>query len=168
MQVPTSAPVVRAAKAVLVLTMAFYASLVAFGNITDYGTNFAFVRHVLSMDTIFPDAGIGYRAITSPAWHHAAYVLIIVLETLVAVLAWLGGWRMLSCLGADAVRFNRSKNIAVLALTLGFIVWQVGFMSIGGEWFSMWMSSTWNGIESAFRIFITMLGVLIFVVLRDD
>lgn len=168
MQVPTSVPVTRAAKAVLVWAIAFYASLVAFGNITDYGTNFAFVRHVLSMDSIFPDASIGYRAITSPAWHHAAYILIIVLETCVALLAWMGGWRMLSCLRVDAVRFNRSKNMAILALTLGFIVWQVGFMSVGGEWFGMWMSATWNGIESAFRIFITILGVLIFVSMRDD
>lgn len=30
--------------------------LVAFGNMTDYGTNFEFVKHVLSMDTIFPIA----------------------------------------------------------------------------------------------------------------
>jgi predicted small integral membrane protein len=31
----------------------------------------------------------------------------------------------------------------------------------------MWMSSQWNGIESAFRVFITILAVLIFVTLRD-
>jgi predicted small integral membrane protein len=40
-------------------------------------------------------------------------------------------------------------------------------MSIGGEWFGMWMSSTWNGIESAFRFFITIIAVLIYVVLPD-
>jgi predicted small integral membrane protein len=40
-------------------------------------------------------------------------------------------------------------------------------MSIGGEWFGMWMSSTWNGLQSAFRVFITIVGVLIFVSLRD-
>jgi len=35
----------------------------------------------------------------------------------------------------SAVVFNCSKSIAIAGLTLGFLVWQVGFMSIGGEWF---------------------------------
>ncbi|MET0528733.1 MAG: DUF2165 family protein, partial [Microvirga sp.] len=53
-------------------------------------------------------------------------------------------------------------------LTLGFLVWQVGFMSVGGEWFGMWMSEKWNGVPDAFRFLMTILGVLIFVSLRDD
>ena len=44
----------RAAKATTVAAIALFASLVAFGNLTDYNTNFAFVEHVLLMDTIFP------------------------------------------------------------------------------------------------------------------
>jgi predicted small integral membrane protein len=54
-----------------------------------------------------------------------------------------------------------------VGLTLGFLLWQVGFMTVGGEWFGMWMSSQWNGIESAFRFFITILGVLIYLALPD-
>ncbi len=46
--------IVRLSKALLVCAIALFASLVAFGNITDYGSNFAFVRHVFMMDTIFP------------------------------------------------------------------------------------------------------------------
>ena len=42
-----------AAKTAMVAAIALFASLVAFGNVTDYSTNFAFVQHVLSMDTIF-------------------------------------------------------------------------------------------------------------------
>ena len=49
---------IRAAKIVTIAAVAFFATLVAFGNITDYGTNFAFVQHVLDMDSIFPDATI--------------------------------------------------------------------------------------------------------------
>jgi predicted small integral membrane protein len=41
-------------------------------------------------------------------------------------------------------------------------------MSIGGEWFGMWMSSKWNGEESAFRFFAAFALVLIFVSLRND
>ena len=77
----------RASKALCVAGMALLVSLVAFGNITDYGTNLAFVQHVLTMDTIFPDATIRYRAIDSPALQRAAYWLIIAAEVLTAVAA---------------------------------------------------------------------------------
>src|ERR1700678_1396659 len=36
---------IRAAKVALVAAIALFASLVAFGNLTDYNTNFAFVQH---------------------------------------------------------------------------------------------------------------------------
>lgn len=159
--------IVRASKAAMVAAIALWASLVAFGNITDYGTNFAFVQHVLSMDTVFPDTTIRYRAVTSPALHHAAYLLIIAAETLTALLCWAGAFRMGQRLRAPAADFARSKAYAVAGLTLGFLVWQVGFMAIGGEWFGMWMSQQWNGVPSAFRFLVTIIAVLIYVVLPD-
>lgn len=159
--------VIRPSKTAMVAAIALFATLAAFGNITDYGTNFAFVQHVLMMDTIFPDSTIAYRAITSPALHHAAYVAIIAAETAAAILCWIGAYTMLSRLNDTAAGFNRSKGWAVAGLTLGFLVWQVGFMSIGGEWFGMWMSPVWNGIESAFRFSITIVAVLIYISLPD-
>ncbi|WP_414474916.1 DUF2165 family protein [Microvirga sp. M2] len=160
--------IVRVSKAAMVAAIAFFTSLVAFGNITDYATNFAFVQHVFLMDTIFPDATIKYRAITNPALHNAAYIMIIAAETLTAVLCWIGAFMLLRRLRRDAVGFNRGKGFAIAGLTLGFLVWQVGFMSVGGEWFGMWMSKQWNGVPDAFRFFITILAVLIFLVQRDE
>ncbi|MBB4040457.1 putative small integral membrane protein [Microvirga flocculans] len=160
--------VVRASKTLMVAAMGLFASLVAFGNITDYGTNFAFVAHVLSMDTVFPDTAIKSRAVMTPALHHAAYILIIAAETVMAVLCWVGAYRMLKGLRKPACEFNRSKGIAITGLTLGFLIWQVGFMSIGGEWFGMWMSQTWNGVPSAFRFVVTLLAVLIYVTVPDS
>jgi predicted small integral membrane protein len=86
---------------------------------------------------------------------------------LTAILCWIGAFAMFGRLSGDAKSFNHSKKWAIAGLSVGFLVWQVGFMSIGGEWFGMWMSSTWNGIESAFRFFITIIAVLIYVVLPD-
>jgi predicted small integral membrane protein len=160
-------PVIRISKIVLVASIALYASLVALGNITDYGSNFAFVQHVLLMDTIFPDSTLTYRAIANPAMHHAAYVLIIAVEVVTAIACWAGAARMFAGRGALARDFNRTKKWAVIGLTMGFVLWQAGFMTIGGEWFGMWMSSTWNGRESAFRALMTILGVLIYVTMPD-
>jgi predicted small integral membrane protein len=154
----------RASKAALVAAVALFASLVTFGNLTDYNTNFLFVQHVLSMDTIFPFSTIKYRAIISPALHHAAYAFIIAAEATTAVLCWIGAAALARRLRADAV----AKTYAVLGLTLGFLLWQVGFMSIGGEWFGMWQSKEWNGVPSAFRFLITIIAVLIFVAMPDQ
>ncbi|TAL76518.1 MAG: DUF2165 domain-containing protein [Burkholderiaceae bacterium] len=160
--------VIRYSKILLVCAIALFASLVAFGNITDYGSNFAFVHHVFLMDTIFPTATIKYRAIESTVIHHLGYNVIIALETLTAILCWAGAFRMVRRVKLDGKSFHRSKNMAIVGLTLGFLVWQVGFMSIGGEWFGMWMSKEWNGVPDAFRFFATIGLVLIYLVHKDD
>ena len=159
---------IRAAKVALVAAVALFASLVVFGNLTDYNTNFAFVQHVLSMDTIFSFSTIKYRAITSLALHHAAYALIIAAEILTALLCWVGTAALARRLRVDASAFNRAKTFAVLGLTLGLLLWQVGFMSIGGEWFGMWQSKEWDGVPSAFRFVMVIIAVLIFVAMPDQ
>ena len=88
--------IIRLSKAAMVLAMAFFATLVAFGNITDYATNFAFVHHVFLMDTTFPGNGIMYRSIQQEWIHHAGYIGIITLEGSTAILCWIGGFKLLA------------------------------------------------------------------------
>ena len=159
--------IIRLSKTATVAAIALFASLVAFGNITDYGTNWEFVQHVLSMDTVFPTTTIKYRAIDAPALQTAAYVLIIAAETLTAILCWIGAAKLFYRLRAGARAFHRAKATAIAGLTLGFLTWQFGFMTVGGEWFGMWMSSKWNGVPDAFRFLVTILMVLIYLVLPD-
>ena len=129
--------VLRASKAIAAAAMGLLVSLVAFGNLTDYDTNFAFVQHVLLMDTIYPNATIRYRALTNPALHHAAYSLIIAAEVMTAALCWIGAFQLLQRLRDTGQRFNHAKRTAIAGLTVGFLLWQVGFIAIGGEWFAM-------------------------------
>jgi predicted small integral membrane protein len=119
----------------------------------------------MSMDTIFPNSTIGYRAITTPALHHAGYAMIIAAELVTAILCWIGAARLLGALRAIGAGFNGAKGFAVAGLLMGLLTWQVGFITIGGEWFGMWMSQTWNGVPSAFRLVVIILGTLIFVAL---
>ena len=159
--------VFRISKAILVGAVAITVSLVAFNNCTDYGTNWAFVTHVLSMDTIPVRAGLHYRAVASPLLQTLAYWLIIGAEGLTAALCWIGAAVLLRDRNAPAAAFNRAKRWAVAGLVLGFVTWQVGFMAIGGEWFGMWQSATWNGVSSAFRFHMTIVAVLIYVSLPE-
>lgn len=153
----------RHAKIVMVLALAAFAFMVTFNNVTDYGSNYAFVRHVLSMDTTFPDNAAMYRAITTPALWHAGYWLIIAGEFATFVLLLIGGIAMFGARRANAAAFNASKNWAIAGATVGFLVWFFGFMVVGGEWFLMWQSDIWNGQDAAFKFYMAILGVLVFV-----
>ncbi len=153
----------RLAKTAMILSLGLFACLVTFTNITDYGANYPFVQHVLSMDTTFQGSAVMYRAITAPWLWTAGYWLIIAGEGLTAALFLFAGWRMLAALRRPAAAFNRAKAPAHLAAAAGFLVWFTGFMSIGGEWFLMWQSTVWNGQEPAFRFYLTILAVLIYL-----
>ncbi len=151
----------------MVLAFALYASLVAFDNLTDYNSNFTLVAHVLMMDTTFPDNQGLWRAIHSPTIHHTVYGLIIGTETVIAALCWFGGFRLYKNI-KDPVAFNRAKSLAILGLTLGFLLWFTGFMTIGGEWFLMWQSEVANGQQAAFRLVVIIVVTLIYLVQTDE
>jgi len=59
--------------------------------------------------------------------------------------------------------FNQAKGLVVVAALLAFLLWFFGFMVIAGEWYAMWQSQTWNGQDAAFRFYVTVLAVLIFI-----
>jgi predicted small integral membrane protein len=157
----------RLAKIAMSASLALFALLVAFGNIIDYGANFAFVQHVLSMDTTFPDSTLRWRAITCPPLWHAAYWLIILGEALTGAAYAIGTVALVRGLRGSGTVFNHAKRFVYVATGLGFLVWFLGFMVIGGEWFAMWQSNTWNGQEAAFRFYAALLGAGIFIALED-
>jgi predicted small integral membrane protein len=155
-------PLVRYCKIVMVLGLSAFCFLVTFNNITDYNSNFEFVKHVLSMDTTFPDNAAMYRAITSPLLWTIGYWGIIFGEGLTCLLLFWGALRMFAQRDAPPAEFDRAKDVTIVGVTLGFLVWFVGFMVVGGEWFLMWQSD-WNGQTAAFQFYMSMLAVLIFV-----
>ncbi|MFD6436191.1 DUF2165 domain-containing protein [Streptomyces venezuelae] len=138
-------------------TIALYIALVAFGNITDFETNQQFVRHVLAMDTTFKDNGLKWRAVESTALQDAAYVGIIAWETLAALI--LG---TATVLWARALRrpegLRRAQLTGSIGLMMILLLFGVGFIGIGGEWFAMWQSEAWNGLDAAIRM-ITFAGI---------
>lgn len=157
----------RVSKSVLTLALGIFALLVGVDNIIDYETNFAFVQHVLSMDTTFPGNKLMWRAITLGWAHHAAYAGIIAAELAVGILCVAGAWRLFAARARPAAYFNEAKALAVVGMAAGFGLYFFGFLVIGGEWFQMWQSATWNGQEAAFR-FAALFGVvLIFVAIED-
>ncbi len=157
----------RVAKASLVFGVAIFYSLVAFNNVTDYDSNYQFVRHVLMMDSTFPGNRGMWRALNQPLWHTLFYLSIIAWEVLTMALCWWGGLRMLRNLRKPTAAFEGAKGVAIAALTLGSLMWLVAFLSVGGEWFLMWQSKSWNGQDAAFRMF-TVIGIVLLLVLQRE
>lgn len=156
----------RACKAALVAAAALYMTIVAWNNLTDYDSNFQFVRHVLSMDSTFPDNRLRWRALPSPAVHQAFYAGIIAWETLCACLGWTAAFKLWGARqGGPAA--ERARAWATAALTVNLLLWLVAFLTVGGEWFLMWQSGTWNGQNAAFRMF-AVFGLILLVVRQPD
>jgi len=151
----------RIAKIISVAAIGIMSLLVVFGNITDYYSNYHFVEHVLKMDTIFPDSNFHYRSIHNPFLYHAGYIFIILLESFMAFCCTRGTWQLFKNIKSDPAVFHASKKWAVAGIISGIIIWFLGFEVIGGEWFAMWQSSTWNGLGSAERIVSFLVLVLI-------
>ncbi len=156
------------AAAVLVALNGLYMAFVAFGNITDLDTNQPFVQHVLSMDTTNFGAEPGtnldddvmWRAIENETVHDVAYIGIIVWETLTAIVLlgslvfWIRG-------RADA--YAKARSASTIGLLMLVTLFMGGFIAIGGEWFQMWKSQAWNGLDPAFRNSVLALIALVVV-----
>lgn len=157
----------RISKAALVFAIALFYTILVLNNITDYGSNHEFVRHVLMMDSTFPGNHLMWRAVNSPLVQTVFYNAIIVWESVTMLLCWWAGVGLLkSCLG-DRAQFAAALNLAVIALTTSLLMWLVAFLDVGGEWFLMWQSKMWNGQEEAFRMF-TIVGVVLLIVVQGE
>ena len=157
----------RTIKTLLVFGVALFYTFVVFNNITDYNSNYQFIRHVLMMDSTFPNNHGMWRAANSPAVHTVFYATIIAWESITVLLCWWGAGRLARALRATAAAFNQAKRVAIIALTISLLMWLVAFLTIGAEWFLMWQSKNWNGQEAAFRMFTVVGIVLLFLALPD-
>lgn len=157
---------IRLCKTVLVAVVAAFFALVALNNLVDYGSNWTFIQHVLAIDTIFPDSTLKSRAISNQSLARLAYWAIIGWEMVTACVLALASVR-LAAWSETRERFGDAKPLAVLGLTMGLLLYGFGITIIGGEWFAMWQSKTFNGLDSAAR-FILLDGIVLVILLLPE
>ena len=152
----------------LVASIGVFGVLVAYDNVVDYGSNWEFVQHVLSMDTVFPDNALrATRAITSETIQRLAYWAIIAIEACFGVLCLAGAWRLYRA-RHDGRAFVAAKPLAVAGLALMFALYFLGFLLVGGEWLAMWQSTVWNGQAAALRFLTCAMFVMIVLLLPEE
>ena len=157
----------RLAKILLVAAVALFYTIVVLNNLTDYGSNYQFVHHVLLMDTTLPGNHGMWRAIPVSGIQNAFYAGIIGWEAVTMGLIWMGVFKLARAVRGPVAEFNAAKKISIAGLTLGLLLWMVAFTTIGGEWFLMWQSKIWNGQEAAFRMF-TINGIVFLLLVQPD
>jgi predicted small integral membrane protein len=157
----------RAAKTAVIFAVALFYSLIVFNNITDYNSNYQLVRHTLMMDSTFPNNQALWRATNSPAIHTTFYISIIIWESITMILSWWGAIGLTRAITATTAAFHQAKRTAIVALTIGLLMWLVAFLTVGAEWFLMWQSKAWNGQEAAFRMF-TVIGIILIFLVQPD
>ncbi|MGH9495080.1 MAG: DUF2165 family protein, partial [Candidatus Sulfotelmatobacter sp.] len=100
----------RVSKAVLVLAIALFYTILVLNNITDYGSNYEFVRHVLMMDSTFPGNHLMWRSVNSRLAYTVFYIGIIAWESVTMLLCWWAGVRLLKSYRADRAQFAAALN----------------------------------------------------------
>jgi predicted small integral membrane protein len=138
---------------VLTAISALQLALVTIGNITDFGTNQAFVEHVFAMDTTFRSPNMMWRAVPSPTIATVAYVAVIVWEGLTAAALVTATVHWVRTLLGHATE-GLSRRLSSLGWLMEIMLFGGGFIVIGGEWFQMWESTKWNGLQPALQNFL--------------
>lgn len=136
------------------------------GNLMDYNSNYQFVVHVLSMDTTFEGNALMWRAIDNPVIHQIGYIGIILAEGVFAALGLIGGVKLFLRRNADFRAYDRARVWGYAAYALGILIWFIGFIVIGSEWFAMWQSSSWNGKDTAMPIAMLLTGFAVLLALN--
>lgn len=154
--------ILRLIKIMLVASIALFFTLVAYGNIVDYSSNWAFVQHVLSMDTTFKSPMLMSRQILNPQIQTAAYWTIITAEIMAALFCWLGA-AILFWHRQDEKQFSAKKQIANIGLAIGLFLYLFCFLTVAGEWFAMWQSTQWNAEQTASYLSLIILLSLVFL-----
>ncbi len=148
----------------IVLIAASYYLVVAFDNITNPGSNWVFVRGVMSLDGVPTDSGFGWRAIHATLLQVAGYAGIIFGETVAGILLAVGAVGGLRRSGGHD-RWLRAQRWSLLGCGTGLLVFFFGFIVVGGNWWVMYLNATFNGLNPAFQNSVltamAMLGVLV-------
>ena len=156
----------RMIKGFILITIASFTTLVSLGNIIDYDTNFWFISRVVSMDTLDANPTIHWRAIESPFLQHCIYLFIIVVESISAILCWIGALICLRNLNNKASFFS-GKQLGICGTALFYLLLGFGFLTLGNEWFASWQSKSFD-LKAFTHPMVTFIGISLLILMLPE
>ncbi|MBL0769892.1 DUF2165 domain-containing protein [Sphingopyxis sp. DHUNG17] len=142
----------RILKILLVIAVATWGLLGAFGNFHDWQGTKGAVAATLSMTT-FEGGSDDWRATASPALVLAGALAIPALKLVTALLCLAGAWRMWAVRGGDAATFDAAKTLALAGCGVAVLMLFAGWIVIAETWFELWRSEAMReaALDAALR-----------------
>jgi predicted small integral membrane protein len=142
----------REAKTLLVLMVAFWGIVGALQNVAHWGETIGAVGAVASMST-HEGGAASWQATSNPGVLWAGALLIVLSKLAAGSLCGIGAVRMWRARAASAATFTAAKGIAITGCMVAMIMLFGGFIVIAESWFELWRSDAMRGpvLDSAFR-----------------
>ena len=126
---------------------------------------------VITLDLVMPNLdGLGVLKALAPEQRRRVVIVSMAdgdSELAIAALCLGGAWKLVRA-RRDARAFTAAKSLAACGLVLLFLLYYLGFVLVGGEWFDMWQSNVWNGQAKAVMFLTCAMFVLIVLLLPES
>jgi len=159
----------RLLKAFLVLSIGLHALFYVLQNLANLDVAVGAIGEVLSMtgQEVYPNTL--FFAVTVPALHWAAAILVFALEFAVGFFGIKGGWDLFRARKLSQEEFHKAKRAGVWAAGLALAVWFGIFMTWGGAFFQMWQTQLGAGsLNGSFMYAVASAVVMFFVYSMPD
>ena len=159
----------RIMKILLVLSVASWALLGAFGNINDWSGTVDAVEATTSMST-FEGGTDDWRATSNRTVIMTGAVLIPIFKLIAGFLCVTGALRMWTARAGDAVDFASAKKWALTGCAIAVFMLFSGWIVIAETWFELWRSDVLRdaALGAAFRYGGMIALIALFVGAHDD
>jgi predicted small integral membrane protein len=159
----------RTLKIVLVLSVAAWGLLGAFGNLTDWSGAVNAVSAVTSMATV-KGGTESWQATNSQPLIFIGAAFILLLKIVCGILCLIGAKDMWRARAGTAQEFQLAKSYALSGCAVAIILLFVGWIVIAAVWFELWRSPTLgrSALDTAFRYGGFIALIALFVSARDD
>ena len=159
----------RTLKIVLILSVAAWGLLGAFGNFMDWNGAVNAVSAVTSMATVKGGAE-SWQATNSQPLIFIGAALIVLLKIVCGILCLIGANDMWRARAGTAQEFQLAKSYALSGSAVAIILLFLGWIVIAGIWFELWRSPTLgrSALDTAFRYGGYIALIALFVSARDD
>jgi len=152
---------VRSCKIILVIVVALLALISSVGDVIQYSEYLIFYPAQPQVDGS-STAYVGFAG-AAGLWH----ICVVLLEIGAAIFCGGGVWAMIRHRNGSAAQFTRSKRPALIGIAVGFLAWQLSFVTLDGQIMGMWMAAQWSGPQAAYR-FLVLVGLIWLIVWRKD
>ncbi len=160
---------IRIVKVFLVITLALWGLVGAWGNFQHWGETVGSVSAVTTMATIEGGAA-KWQATSNPVIASAGAIFIAGSKFLMGLMCALGAVRMLAALRADPAIFNAAKTVALAGAGIAVVMLFGGFIVIAEGWYELWRSQSElvGAPDAAFRYAGMIALIALFVGMPDE